>query len=84
MADAKAVKRALFRSALRQGKDACEAGRPVTACPYPPGMLRVLFVRGYVAARQPEPAAQVRRRSRLVRPGYDRRYDDEDRGKPAR
>ena len=56
MADARAL-----RWALAQGKAAAAAGRPVTVCGYPPGTLRELFVRGYVAGRQPEPAALIGR-----------------------
>ena len=49
VADARAVRRAVLRRALRAGRAAALAGRPVTVCPYPPGALRELYVRGYVA-----------------------------------
>jgi ribosome modulation factor len=45
------VRLAVLRRALRAGRSAALAGRPVTVCPYPAGTLRELFVRGYVAAR---------------------------------
>ena len=38
----------MLRRALRAGRSAALAGRPVSVCPYEPGTERTLFVRGYV------------------------------------
>ncbi len=48
-ADRRDARRAAVLRALRAGRSAALAGRPVTVCPYPAGTQRELFIRGYVA-----------------------------------
>jgi ribosome modulation factor len=44
--------------AIQAGRKAAVAGRPVTDCPYPPGVpLRAAWVRGYVS--HPATSAKV-------------------------
>jgi ribosome modulation factor len=54
-----------LRRAIAEGRAARQADRLITVCPYTPGTLRDLFVRGYVAARRTGVTARGRSASSL-------------------